>query len=281
MPKTGKAGDDEKAATDKIASLDASVTELNDQAATLKDDIATLTEEIKALDKAVATATEQRKAEHAEYTTSAALNEAALQLLEKAKQRLNKFYNPTLYKAPPKRELSMEDSLYAKAGRDEFVSPALVQIRAHSRVAQPQAPETFSGIQQPKSEKSTGVIALMEMMQSDLKSDMADAEADETMGQKEYEDLMTESAATRAQDAKSITNKEAAAAEVETKIQEATESKALTTEALEDVRLTINHLHTSCDFLQENYDSRKEARTNELESLKNGKAVLAGANMGF
>jgi hypothetical protein len=201
--------------------------------------------------------------------------------LEKAKQRLNKFYNPTLYKAPPKRELSMEDSLYAKAGREEFVSPALVQIRAHTRVTQPQAPETFSGAPEKKSEKSTGVIALMDMMQNDLKSDMADAEADEKMAQGEYESLMTESAATRAQDAKSITNKEAAGAELETKIQEATESKALTTETLEDVSQTINHLHTSCDFLQENYDSRKEARDNELASLKNGKAVLAGADLGF
>merc|ERR1719171_1815340 len=170
----------------------------------------------------------------------------------------------------------MEDSLYAKAGRDEFVSPALVQIRSHSR--QPQAPETFSGIQQPKREKSTGVIALMEMMQSDLKSDMADAEADEKMAQKEYESLMTDSAETRAQDAKSITDKEAAMAELETKITETAEAKAMSVESSEDIQMTINHLHTSCDFLLQNYDSRKEARTNELESLKNGKAVLSGAN---
>jgi len=270
-----KSGDEEKATTDKIASLDATVTELTDSAATLKEDIATLTGEIKELDKSVAQATAQRKAEHAEYTTNAALNEAANALLEKAKQRLNKFYNPTLYKAPPKKELSMEDSLYVKAGREEFAG--LVQIRSHSRVAQ--APEVFSGIQQPKREKSTGVIALMNMMQSDLQSDMKDAEADEKMAQKEYEDLMTESAATRAQNAKSITTKEAAAAELEGKTQEAKESKVLATETLEDVRLTINHLHTSCDFLMENYDTRKEARDNELESLKNGKSVLAGADM--
>ena len=98
----------------------------------------------------------------------------------------------------------MEDSLYVKAGREEFASPALFQIRAHSRVALPEAPATFAGLQQPKSEKSTGVIALMEMMQKDLASDMADAEADEKMAQTEYEDLMTESAASRAQSAQSI-----------------------------------------------------------------------------
>ena len=101
----------------------------------------------------------------------------------------------------------MEDSLYVKAGREEFAG--LVQIRTHSRVMLKQAPETFSGIQQPKREKSTGVIALMNMMQSDLQSDMKDAEADEKGAQKEYEDLMTDSAASRAQSAKSITDKEA------------------------------------------------------------------------
>jgi len=269
-----KSGDEEKATTDKIASLDATVTELTDSAATLKEDIATLTGEIKELDKSVAQATAQRKAEHAEYTTNAALNEAANALLEKAKQRLNKFYNPTLYKAPPKKELSMEDSLYVKAGREEFAG--LVQIRSHTMLKQ--APEIFSGIQQPKTEKSTGVIALMNMMQSDLQSDMKDAEADEKGAQKEYEDLMTDSAASRAQSAKSITDKEASKAELETKLQETKESKALTVETLEDISLTVNHLHTSCDFIMENYDTRKEARSNESESLKNSKSVLSGAD---
>merc|ERR1719156_492454 len=274
-----KSADEEAATTDKIASLDATVTELTDSAATLKEDIATLTGEIKELDKSVATATASRKAEHAEYTTSAALNEAANALLEKAKQRLNKFYNPTLYKAPPKKELSMEDSLYVKAGREEFAG--LVQIRTHSHAMLKQAPETFSGIQQPKREKSTGVIALMDMMQSDLQSDMKAAEADENAAQKEYEDLMNDSAASRAQSAKSITDKEASKAQMETKLQETKEAKALTTETLEDISLTVNHLHTSCDFIMENYDTRKEARTNESESLKNSKSVLSGADFGL
>merc|ERR1719183_2349342 len=174
----------------------------------------------------------------------------------------------------------MEDSLYVKAGREEFVSAALVQIRSH-KMALPQAPETFSGIQQPKREKSTGVVALMEMMQKDLQADMKDAEADEQAAQKDYENLMTESAASRAQSAKSITDKEASRAQLETKLQETKEAKVLTTETLEDIALTVNHLHTSCDFIIQNYDSRKEARTNESESLKNAKSVLAGADLGF
>jgi chromosome segregation ATPase len=194
---------------------------------------------------------------------------------------ISRFYNPNLYVAPAKKELSMEDSLYVKGGRSEFVGGSFVQIRSHSKAVLPQAPETFSGIQQPKTEKSSGVIALMTMMQKDLQSDMKDADADEKGAQKEYEELMTEAAASRAQSAQSITDKEASKAQLETKLQETKESKALTTESLEDIALTVNHLHTSCDFILENFDTRKEARTNEGESLKNAKSVLSGASFGF
>merc|ERR1719169_175631 len=118
-------------------------------------------------------------------------------------------------------------------------------------------------------------------MQKDLQGDMKDAEADEKMAQSEYESLMTDSAASRAQLARSITDKEASKAQLETTAQSTKESKALTVESLEDIALTVNHLHTSCDFILDNYDTRKEARTNESESLKNAKSVLAGADLGF
>merc|ERR1719359_1752000 len=115
----------------------------------------------------------------------------------------------------------------------------------------------------------------------ELKSDMEAAERDEKTAQQEYEALMADTSATRAQDAKSITDKEASGAQLESKLAEAEESKAMSTETLEDVSMTINHLHTQCDFLLQNYDARKEARRAEAESLKNGKAVLAGADLGF
>jgi len=272
-----KAGDEKAATTDALAQTEASITELKDSSASLDSDIATLTEQIKELDKSVAAATEQRKSEHAEYTNTATLNEAAAQLLAKAKNRLNKFYNPTLYKKEAKKELSMEDSLYVKAGREEFVG--LVQIRSHAQ--QPTPPETFGGPVEKKSEKSSGVIALMTQMEGELKSDMQAAENDEKAAQKEYEELMADSSTTRAQNAQSITDKEASRATLETKLAEAEESKALSTESLEDIGMTINHLHTQCDFLLQNYDARKEARSAEAESLKNGKAVLSGADFSF
>ena len=79
--------------------------------ATLKEEISALEAAIKALDESVMEATEQRKSEHKEFNDLMASNTAAKELLVFAKNRLNKFYNPKLYKPPPKVELSAEDCI--------------------------------------------------------------------------------------------------------------------------------------------------------------------------
>merc|ERR1712187_430035 len=61
-------------------------------------------------------ATEQRKEENKEYTELMANDAAAKEILGFAKNRLKKFYNPKLYKAPPKRVLSEEDRITVSMG---------------------------------------------------------------------------------------------------------------------------------------------------------------------
>merc|ERR1719191_1778327 len=147
-----KSADEEAAAKEKLAATTAKISELEDTVAQLAEEIEVLEGEIKGLDKAVAEATEQRKEEHEDFNTMLQLNEAAIGLLGKAKNRLQKFYNPTLYKAAPVKENTMEEKII-EAG-------TFVQIRSH--VAPPEAPETFSGPYEKKSEKSGGVLALMD-----------------------------------------------------------------------------------------------------------------------
>merc|ERR1719311_1183328 len=77
----------------------------------LKNAIEKAKEGIVALDKSVAEATEQRKEENQDYSELMANDAAAKELLGFAKNRLNKFYNPKMYKAPPKRELSEEERI--------------------------------------------------------------------------------------------------------------------------------------------------------------------------
>ena len=118
----------------------------------------------------------------------------------------------------------------------------------------------------------------MDMMIGDVKTDLTEGEHAEEMAQKDYENLMAASQKTRATNAESITEKESASAEWTEKIENAKTEQASTTEALAKVKEYIAGLHSSCDFLIENYGARKEARTNEIEGLKNAKSVLAGAN---
>merc|ERR1712072_1459439 len=75
-----------------------------------------LQDSIKALDKAVAEATEQRQEENEDFQELTASDSAAKELLGFAKNRLNKFYNPKLYKPPPKRVLSEEDTIVVNMG---------------------------------------------------------------------------------------------------------------------------------------------------------------------
>merc|ERR1719486_1751141 len=188
--------------------------------ATLKDDIAALKTGIAALDKSVAEATETRKAEHEEFTTVAAQNNAAVQLLGVAENRLNKFYNPAAYIAPQRRELTEEERIYVNSGgadpRDAEEAAAAqtgiagTGITVFGQVAPPPAAgEAY------KKKDAGGPTALIKKLTNDLKMEMQANEMDEKNAQEDYEELMADSAEKRAGDSKTITKKEAQKAGLE------------------------------------------------------------------
>merc|ERR1712054_538185 len=113
-------------ADDKKKDLERGVSNLEKAIASEKDRIATLGEEIKALedgivalDKSVAEATVQRKEENEDYTELMASDTAAQELLEMAKNRLNKFYNPKLYKPPPTTPAPNADWAHLEFGQQD------------------------------------------------------------------------------------------------------------------------------------------------------------------
>ena len=218
---------------------------------TLIAEIKALTAGIKALDKSVADATEQRKEENADYKDLMANNGAAKEIILWAKNRLNKFYNPKLYVAPPKRE----------------EAAAFVQIRAHvqHKDAPPPPPETF-GAYTKKSEESGGVIALIDLLVKDLDKEMQEAEVMEKDSQKEYEEMMGDAASKRATDAKSITEKEGAKATTEGELEQEKDKKTASTKELLATVDYMQSLHSECDWLMQNFDARKEARASEVDA---------------
>merc|ERR1719271_25351 len=289
----------EKSGLEKaIETSTTAIEEMSEESATLADEIASLQKEVKDLDKAVAEATETRKEEHAEFITFQTENGAALQLIEKAKNKLFKFYRPNQYKEAPTKELTEEEKILAASGRSDMIAtaapemiagtsiaamqtePLYAQLHQHTAAAPPPPPATWDAYQK-KDGKSNGVISLMDMLIKELQDGITEAEHEEKTAQTDYERLMSESQASRATMVESITSKEVAKADLDTKTEATKEKKSSEEAQLESLKATIAQLHADCDFLVENYDLRKAARENEVEGLKNAKSVLSGADFGF
>merc|ERR1719253_2042222 len=273
-----ESADSKKATEEAIATSEASIAEMSEESAGLASEIATLQDEIKALDKAVADATEDRKEEHADFITYQSQSNAAQQLIEKAKNRLNKFYRPNLYKEAPKRELTDEEKILASSGRSEMIAGTTQAVFVQRSDAVPAPPPETWGAYEKKEGKSNGVLALMDMLTKELKDELTEATHDEETGQKDYERLMSDPQAGRAKKADSITSKESSKADLDVRTENTKEQKTSQEAELMNTNQYIAQLHSTCDFLVQNYDLRKAARENEIESLKNAKAVLSGAD---
>jgi len=278
-----------KALEQNLKDLGASIEDTKELIATLTQDLKALADGIKALDKSVAESTETRKKEHEEYNELMASDGAAKELLGIAKNRLNKFYNPKLHKAPPARVLTREETIYSNFGGELAPTPApggiagtgvlaLVQVHAHSSSDDaPAPPESFKPYAK-KAEDSNGVIAMIDMLIKDLTKEMTEAEAMEKNAQSAYEEFMADAAEKRAMDSKAITDKEAAKAGSEADLQKLTEEDGSKKKELMATEEYLASMHSECDWLLKNFDVRKEARAGEVESLKSAKAVLAGAD---
>merc|ERR550532_3759924 len=118
-----KSDDKRKALENSIADSTAAIEEMKGTVAELTEELAQLEAGVKALDKSVSEATELRQAENADYKQLMAEDTTAKELLQFAKNRLNKFYNPKLYRPPPKRELTAEERITVNMG-GEVATPA-------------------------------------------------------------------------------------------------------------------------------------------------------------
>jgi len=248
----------------------------------LTEEIDALEEGIKNLDKEVADATETRKEEHAVFVEDLANNNAANELLGFAKNRLQKFYNPKLYKPAPKRELTREERISTEFGGTMAPTAppggiAGTGIEALAQVNPGPAPETF-GAYKKSGEANNGVLAMIDLLQADLLKEIQTMKVDEKNAQEEYEELMKLSAEKRATDAKSIADKESGKADMEVNLQKLTSEHKATLKKTMETEKVLMDLHSDCDWLLQNFQTRKEARAGEVEALKNAKAVLSGAD---
>jgi len=284
------AAEDQKKKLERgVASEEASIASAKEEIETLTKEIAALEAGIRALDKSVAEATAQRKDENAEYKALVASDTAAQEVLAFAKNRLNKFYNPKLYKPPAKTELSAGDRIYSNEGGELVTAApggiagtgitAFAQVSLHTQQegAPGPPPETF-GAYATKSEENNGVIAMIDLLISDLAKELTEAKTQEKDSQADYEQMMKDSAEKRTIDSKSLTEKGAAKADMDTALQAHEQARAEGTKEVMLAAKLISSLHGECDWLLQYFDARKAARAAEVDSLNKAKAVLSGAD---
>merc|ERR1719398_227684 len=117
------------------------------------------------------------------------------------------------------------------------------------------------------------------MLLSRPKAKAMEAEAirSEEDAQKAYEDFVKETNACIEAKSKEIVNKTELKAKAESDLVEAKEAKEAVMLELEQLSNYNAELHQSCDFILKNFDIRQTARDEEIEALKQAKAILSGA----
>merc|ERR1719512_328336 len=115
---------------------------------------------------------------------------------------------------------------------------------------------------------------MIQQIISDAKAMESETIRSEEDAQKAYEDFVKETNNAIEAKSKDIINKSETKAKAETDLVEAKESVLLELEQLSNYNA---ELQQSCNFVLKNFDVRQTARDEEVEALRQAKAILSGS----
>jgi len=215
---------------------------------TLHKEIETLKAEIGEMQVQMKRAGEDREKENKEFQTTVAEQRATQVLLTKA--------------------LAVLEGFYGKA------KAALLQHKKQEP-AGPPPPPGFKAYK--KSSAAGGVMGMIQQIISDAKAMEAEAIKGEEDAQQAYETFVTDTNASIETKSKEIVTKSEEKAKAEEARTEAEEQKQQVIQTLEDLSDENADLHKACDYILKNFDIRQTARDEEVEALKQAKAILSGS----
>merc|ERR1719343_1101564 len=246
----------------KMSDTETAINSGEEETTALTEEIAKAEKDIKELDAQVKDATGIRKEENEEYKELMQSDAAAKELLLFAKNRLNKFYNPKLYKPPAKEELSAQGAI------ERDMSFVQLSLKRKALIEPP--PATWDAYAK-KSEESTGVIAMIDLLVQDMDKEMQEAEVEEKNAQEEYDKTVADAKTDRTGLSKSLKEKTAAKADLTADLETQKGTKKSTSVELMATDKFISELHGECDFLVQYYDMRANARAGEIDALDKAK----------
>jgi hypothetical protein len=223
--------------------LNAKIADLESTLDSLTKSIATLKSEVAEMQVQLKRAGEDRQKEHMEFQTTVADQRATQDLIQSAVDVLAPIYDK-----------KSKGVALAQAG---------------------QAPP--GGFKEYKKAGGGGVMGMMKQIINDAKAMEAEAVRDEEDAQKGYEDFVKDTNKSIEEKNLEADNKAETKAKAE---QDKVEAHKEFESVMTDLEMLANEsadLHESCDFILKNFEIRQSARDQEMEALKQAKAILSGA----
>jgi len=128
-----------------------------------------------------------------------------------------------------------------------------------------------------KNSNSGGVMGMIQQIINDAKAMEAETIRSEENAQKAYEEFVIDTNGSIEEKSKDMVNKSEEKATKEGEKTQAEEEKKDLLLELEQLSNENADLHKACDFVLKNFDVRQTARDEEIEALKQAKAILSGA----
>jgi len=218
---------------------------------TLKAEIAGLESDVKDMTVSMKQAGEERKEQNIVFQSSVADQRATISILNKALARLKAFY--TL------------DQVSARGMQRQEPGAAVPPP--------PPSPKEYR--------KSAGAGGVLQLLAKIIKTaEIAEQELaqGEQKAQQDYSTFVKDATASIEADRAAIDQKAMQVAEANSKKSETEEAQLANGEDLSKQNDLLKAHHLQCDFIVKYYDVRQKARAEEMDSIKEAKAILSGAD---
>lgn len=230
----------------KIAGLETTISELTEAIATIDKEIAEMNLQIKR-------AGEDRELVNRDFQATVADQRETQKLLQKALTVLKAVYTKTSVSKEEKAALSQESSEVVQA---------------------PPPPPGFKDYSQNRG--GGGAVGLLEQILGDAKVLEAEAVKDEQTAQATYEKMIKDTNKSIRTKLSAKVNKSEDKAKAEQDLGNAKSDLQAQSTELETLGNSKQDLKLDCDFLLKNFDVRQQARDEEVEALRQAKAILSG-----
>jgi uncharacterized small protein (DUF1192 family) len=227
---------------DTMTDLQAKIAELTDTIDTLTKELADHQAEVDETKLQMKRAGEDREAENAEFQQTVADQRAAQQILTMALNRMKQVYG---------------------------------LVQSEPGEAAPPPPEGFKEYKQ--SEGGGGVVGMIQEIIDESKTMEMDALKAENDSQAAYESFTKNGNASIKALLEAITDKTEKKASASAELTYSKEALVKTLKDLEALNTYKGTLHTSCDFVLDNFSTRQEKRADEIEALRQAMDILSGA----